>query len=177
MHNTDKVIVWRKIIKSVRNLFFWVVGILFLFGMAIMFGEHIEFIPDNAMVFINETEKTIFAPPLLPADDRDFLIFCKLEYAERFGFKKVLAKNSEIADDIGMAAVDIKRKIYFVGFPDEKYIILKVANMGDVKKEYKGDKKHRDLEGFNDSYGFVGFIKSILGLRKSRWTKEGNWNW
>jgi len=140
----------------------------------------IEFAPDNTIVFVDNDNKTYFAPPLLSEDKREFLVATKYSYAAEFGTmpaSKEVALDIEVIMERKTIYVDLKKNIYFV-LPQDNYVELYPDRLGSVSERgFSPDEIHRDLEAFMDVNRFYDKLLSLLGKRKSRWTEDGSWNW
>jgi len=160
----------------------WAIGILVLGLIVVMNIGYTLTVPNNAVVYVDESKQTYLSPPLIETDTRDFLVLLPIAYVIKRDWKPattevltLLFKNETKVNTL--VYVDIKRKIYFV-FPQDGYMLLQPTAKGTlIEKNYHPDPEHRERGGFVDDYGFWGFLKEIIGQRNARWTADGNWRW
>jgi hypothetical protein len=171
---------FRKLKTKAAKLLIWA-GVPVIIVVALLFGVRtISFAPDNALVLKNEVEKTYLSPLLIVLDEREFLVVSPLILARQNDLKpatteiEALSENLKLNDEI---YVDLKRGVYYL-LPHEGFINLYRSTIGEAEEEgYTPDERHRDWGGFIDECGFIDNIRSILGIRKGRWTEDGDWRW
>ncbi len=152
-----------------------IAGCIFLLSLG-----SLEMLPDNAMVFVDINKKVYYSPPLMADDERDFLVVMPVKAAREKKFSPISKQQGEYfeaMEDDETVCGDFKRKILYL-VPDEGAVLLYPRTKVELSgKGYVPDQKHANWGGFVNDIGMFSLVRQMLGLYKSRWTENGDWNW
>lgn len=160
-------------------------ALLGLAGLAVfgLFGvQHVDYIPDNAIVWVDESN-TYYSPPLLWKDPRPFHIPLPVEEVRTRGFRHVSHQPAsdreweDVATAFKLVWVFNKDKTWTEFRPRTGKCVIAGVEKWEIKgkKEYSPDQDHVNAGGF---YGNSSSLLSyLLGLSQSRWRPDGSWKW
>ena len=163
--------------KRIAKVAFAFVAVGFFIFLGI---GHVDHVPDNAIVFIDNATRTYFSPPLLEREERKFLVAMPFKTSRDCGHKPATTEiklwAEELTDD-SHVLVDMSAQVFFV-LPQDGYTVLDPVRRLDIRgKDLHPDREHRNAGGFIDEYGGIACCMKLMGLRKSRWSEDGRWNW
>jgi hypothetical protein len=168
-----------KIGRRVASIF---IGLAVLAVLALLGLEGMDYIPDNALVYVDES-KTYYSPPLLWDDSRPFYVSMPLEEVRTRGFRHVSRQPTsnrewdEVAQEFTFVWVYNKDKTWTEFRPRDGVCVIAVekGTIKGKKGEYSPDRDHVNGGGFHGKSHSL--ILHLLRLNESRWNSDGSWKW
>ena len=145
--------------KLIRGGATILLGLVVLVGMALFGLEGVDHIPDNALVYVDET-KTYYSPPLLWDDSRPFHVAMSVDQIRQLGFRHVSntprtdQEWGELSEEFDAVWVYNQAETWTEFRPPDGVCVVPTTK-GAIKgmKEYSPDRTHVNAGGF---YGVLG---------------------
>jgi hypothetical protein len=177
--------------KNVLSILIFFIVIIIIILSMIASSDWIHRAPDNAFVFANKNTMTYFSPPLLIEDKRDFIIQSSYRFVIENGYEPGGIYSKRL-NDVVKGDSKWNESVVYVNLKDKKYythsdlnennyeLILRPMTILEARNNrYRADEIHEKMGGFiqtGDSYAWDKLMIKV-GIKKSRWDKQGNWNW
>lgn len=138
--------------------------------------------PPTAAVFLDLHRSVYFSPPLVYDDKRRFVVKEQLASAQRRGVKPASKADELLSEGWGdpqtaRVWTDLGRKTYSWEPPMDAIFVRRVTFSEAQACSAEPDSQHEREGGFMYSRSQLGVYLEQLGLRPSRWSSSGEWNW